>query len=311
MEPIEELNIEEFNQQIKELEIQEIDPIEELEIAEFTPIEFEQEVQQSNGTEQIQVEEINEGEESIDLENLLDRYVQLIREEEMQKREPVLALAEEQKETEQVQEIAEINTGDAAVAQEENININEKVTMSNIIVKIENGRLLYKAQLSNGAEIKVYPCNENEGQILEKDKEKKNEIKESLINYALAEYRMFDKRVIKKIDPVVCDILTKFAKQYNYEAQSLVYSYAMSFSNMDAEIEAVPQITYNMYFTENSEMSKKEKEVLSKICRGARKNDKIEVIGYNSIISKIKCAIKKVLNTEKISALAEGTIKNG
>ena len=132
------------------------------------------------------MEEINEGEESIDLENLLDRYVQLIREEEMQKREPVLALAEEQKETEQVQEIAEINTGDAAVAQEENININEKVTMSNIIVKIENGRLLYKAQLSNGAEIKVYPCNENEGQILEKDKEKKNEIKESLINYALA-----------------------------------------------------------------------------------------------------------------------------
>lgn len=311
MEPIEELNIEEFNQQIKELEIQEIEPIEELEVAEFTPIEFEQEAQQSNEAEQIQVVETNEGEESIDLENLLDRYVQLIREEEMQKREPVLTLAEEQKETEQIEEIEEINLEDVAVAQEKNININEKITMSNIIVKIENGRLLYKAQLSNGAEIKVYPCNENEGQILEKDKEKKNEIKESLINYSLAEYRMFDKRVIKKIDPVVCDILTKFAKQYNYEAQSLVYNYAMSFSNMDEEIEPVPQITYNMYYTENSEMSKKEKEVLSKICRGARKNDKIEVIGYNSIISKIKCAIKKVLNTEKISALAEGTIKNG
>ena len=37
---------------------------------------------------------------------------------------------------------------------------------------------------------------------------------EKIINYAVAQYKAFDKNVIKKIDPTVCEVFEQFAEKY-------------------------------------------------------------------------------------------------
>lgn len=107
--------------------------------------------------------------------------------------------------------------------------VEEKVTLLNIIAKIEDGEVMYKAQASNEEELKIYPTLEVRNVLLN-DKECREEIKEILINYVVEEYKAWDNKVIKKIDPTVCYLLERFAQKYNYDARTLMYNYAMSFS---------------------------------------------------------------------------------
>ena len=321
-------------------EIEEVAPIETVEKIE----ESVQQIESENNT--VEIEEIKEPEEieDTDIEDLLDNYAKLIQEEETEKsqaqevninieEQPIEDIVEEIVEehpieniigetvTNTVEEIAQETEETENTAVEEQlienmveerekqegiISFGERVILNNIIAKIENGELVYKAQLSNGDVLKVYPCRE-ENKILERDKENRNEIKEILINYAIAEYRILDKKVVKKIDPVVCELLIRFAKKYNYDAQSLIYSYAMTFSkNDEVEIDSIPQITYNMYFTEGTNITKRERETLIKICKNARKNERVEIIGYNTGLSKIKYMFKRTMSVNNANALPEG-----
>ena len=93
--------------------------------------------------------------------------------------------------------------------------LNEPVVLSNIMVKIENNELVYKAQASNGEEVSIKPTKLVTGNALLKIKEEIEKVKEILINYAVVEYKPLDKSVIKKIDPLVCELLNKFANKYN------------------------------------------------------------------------------------------------
>lgn len=69
------------------------------------------------------------------------------------------------------------------------------------------------------------------GNILLKLKEKRDrDKKKKLINYSIEEYKLLDKKAIKKIDPIICEVLKQFAQKYNYDAGSFIYNYAMSFS---------------------------------------------------------------------------------
>jgi hypothetical protein len=322
-EPIEEIEIEDF-EPIEEIKIEEFKPIEELKVEEFKPVEeiaeeAKEEKIEKKGFEQIhKIEENDNIEEAVDLEDMMENYVKQMKNEEIKqeatmeiKSEEVPELQEEMPEA--IVEKPEIKEEPVAVAveeqetREEPVNFGERVTLINIIAKIENGEIVYKAELSNGNTISVHPSREDEGKILERDKENRNEIKEILINYSIAEYRILDKKVIKKVDPVVCELLVRFAKKYNYDAQSLIYSYAMTFSkNDEAEIDSIPQIVYNLYFGKETKVTKKEKDVLLKICKNARKNEKVEIIGYNTGLSRIKYIFKRTLNVNDANALPEG-----
>lgn len=212
------------NLEIEEIRLDDIQPIEEVEnieediIKEIEPIKNVQ-IEETQKTEDIQVEEIVNDEDIIVQEF---QFVENI--EETEKEEPITN-AEEIKEEEiitnnEVKEEVEVN------------NFTEKVSLINIVAKIEDGEIVYKAETSNKKTIKIKPIGANTENILLKEKENREELKEILINYAIAEYRTLDKKVIKKIDPIICEMLINFAKEYNYDIQNLIYNYAMSFSKM-------------------------------------------------------------------------------
>lgn len=320
-EPIEEIKIEDI-EPITEVSIEEFEPIEEIQVEEFKPIseinveDFvdipevkveEIQVEEFEPIPEIKVEEfepdkINEGVKTIEtncdenkvnvekiVENTVNNEDVVENIKESEEEEIILADEEEQKET------------------KETLTFGQKVTLLNITAKIENDEVVYIGQISNGKIIKIYPAKFDEENLILKDKENREELKEILINYAIAEYRTLDKKVIKKIDPIVCEILVRFAKEYNYDTQNLIYNYAMSFSrNEEIELEAIPQIIYNFSYIESTKLSKKEKEILLKICKNARKNEKIEIIGYNTGIKKIKYIFKRTFNLNDANALPEG-----
>lgn len=342
-EPIEEIEIEEFVP-IEEIKIEEFVPIEKIEVEEFTPIKEMQieefvpaeeakaeEIQTIENVKLAEIEEIKE-ENVAQIEEIEEVKDENIKQREEAKEEKIQAIEEkveeiktteeftESEETEELETVMENYVKQKEIEQvaeieqtekeaKEPINFGEKVTISNITAKIKDGEVLYVASLSNGEKINVYPNRENEGKILNREKENISEIKEILINYAIAEYRTLDKKVIKKVDPVVCEILIRFAKKYNYDAQSLIYSYAMTFSkNDEVEIDTMPQITYNLYFGEDTKISKKERETLLRICKNARKNEKIEIIGYNTGLKRIKYIFKRTFNLNNNNALPD-TVK--
>ena len=116
-------------------------------------------------------------------------------------------------------------------------------------------------------------------------KERK-EIKEELVNYSIAKYKIFDKKVISRIDPTICDVLAQFAAKYDYEEAQLIYDYAMSYSNnVEAEWDNIPSITYNFSYFENANLSKKDKKVIERICKNARKNMNIDVKKVKIIVT--------------------------
>ena len=183
----------------------------------------------------------------------------------------------------------------------------ERVALSGIIAKIENGELVYKAQISNGDEIKVYPTKLETGNLLLKYKENRNMLKEILINYAVTEYKTLDKKVINKLDPIVCELLIAYSKKYNYDTQKLIYNYAMSFSKTEeCELYLVPEIVYNFAYIDEANLSKKEKKILSNICKNANKNEKINMIGCITKFGKIKYALKRIFAVNATKSLPEG-----
>lgn len=319
VQEIEEIKLEDF-QPIEDLNIEEIEPIEEIHVEEknIPEVEIEEiQIEEIEPIEELQIEE-NEQPQDLGIEEIIEKKVEEIRKEEQAKQNEatIEEIAENKNEKTQEEIEKEENVEEIITLEEKEENVEDKnkalafgakVTLVNIIAKIEEGELVYKAEISNGKTIKIEPTNVQGQNLLLKDKENREEIKEILINYAIAEYRTLDKKAIKRIDPVVCEVLTKFAKEYNYDPQNLIYNYAMSFSKSeDIEMDSIPQITYNISYLEGTKLTKKEIEILQKICKNAKKNEKVEIIGYNVGIKKIKYMFKRVFSINDTNALPEG-----
>ena len=95
----------------------------------------------------------------------------------------------------------------------------EPVSIKNIVVKVENNELVYKAELSNKKEIKIYPVKEK---LLEKEKFERETWKRELIEYSASSYRNLRNIAIRKMDPIVCEILDRFAVQYDVDSHNLL-----------------------------------------------------------------------------------------
>lgn len=320
----EEIYVDEIPQQeiqIEEIFVEEFEPIEELEIEEFEVEEF---VNPENTIERKPLKEFTtfgiENDEEYEQEiwkieeqepkDEIEKIARAIVEEIAEKQTRDLHIQEVKETTEKSKE-EEIITFEKKPEKEE-IQTIENINLLNIMAKIENGEVVYKAQLSNGKEINIYPTKSIIGNQLLRDKEKREELKSVLINYTKQNNKIFDKSVINKIDPTICETLIVYANKYNYDAQNLIYNYAMSFSqNGEYNGENLPEITYNFIYLNETYLSKKEKNIISKICRNARKNSNIDIIGYSSKISQIKYLIKKIFAINIVNALPEGNkIKN-
>lgn len=312
IEPIGEISVEEFVQP-EELYVEEFKPIEEIQIEELHIEEFK-EAEETN----IEVAPIIE---TVEEKNTIDEIEKLAREivEEIVAEQTKDLNIKRIKEQENVQDnineiIGETEPEDIIAFEDESENkekvivplFGQRATISSITVKFEDGELVYKAQMSDGEEVKIYPAKIGEENVLLRDKQNREECKEILINYSVSEYKMFDKKVVNKIDPLVCELLIECAERYGYNAPELVYDYAMSFSyNVESNTELVPAIVYNLSYLEQSSLSKKEKAIINKICKNAKKNNKIDVIETLSGFKRIKYILKRLFAVNNVKVLPE------
>ena len=182
--------------------------------------------------------------------------------------------------------------------------VEEPVSIKNIVVKVENNELVYKAELSNKKEIKIYPVKEK---LLEKEKFERETWKRELIEYSASSYRNLRNIAIRKMDPIVCEILDRFAVQYDVDSQNLVYNYVMSFSSIDEyDSDILPAITYNLSYISEVKISKKEIRTLQKIIKNSTQNALVDIIGNVTLSEKIKCFRKKIFNISSANILPEG-----
>lgn len=182
--------------------------------------------------------------------------------------------------------------------------VEEPVSIKNIVVKVENNELVYKAELSNKKEIKIYPVKEK---LLEKEKFERETWKRELIEYSASSYRNLRNIAIRKMDPIVCEILDRFAVQYDVDSQNLVYNYVMSFSSIDEyDSDILPAITYNLSYISEVKISKKEIRTLQKIIKNSTRNALVDIIGNVTLSEKIKCFMKKIFNISSANILPEG-----
>ena len=139
------------------------------------------------------------------------------------------------------------------------------------------------------------------------DKGRREEIKTELISYANNEYKRFDKTVIKKIDTIVCEVISTYARKYNCNEMELIYNYAMSFSKTERnKINNTIPITYNFSYIESTGLSKAERKNISRICKNAFQNEGIDIIGYVKGFSKIKYILTKIFATNSVKRLTDG-----
>lgn len=259
---------------------------------------------------QEQSEQINEIIEKQEIENKEENeQVQLINEE----LKPIEEIAIDPVLTDYYNNINEItkNLEKEIITLEEteenqlvNTNTEEPTTIKNIVVKVENGELIYKAELSNETTIKIYPVKEK---ILEKEKFERETWKRELIEYSAKNYRNLRNIAIKKMDPIVCEILDRFAVQYDVDSQNLVYNYVMSFSSIDDyDSDILPSITYNLSYINEAKISKKEIKILQKIVKNSTQNALVDIIGNVTLSEKIKCFMKKIFNISSANILPEG-----
>lgn len=259
---------------------------------------------------QEQSEEINEIIEKQEIENKEENeQVQLINEE----LKPIEEIAIDPVLTDYYNNINEItkNLEKEIITLEEseenqlvNTNTEEPTTIKNIVVKVENGELIYKAELSNETTIKIYPIKEK---ILEKEKFERETWKRELIEYSAKNYRNLRNIAIKKMDPIVCEILDRYAVQYDMDSQNLVYNYVMSFSSIDDyDSDILPAITYNLSYINEAKISKKEIRTLQKIVKNSTQNALVDIIGNVTLSEKIKCFMKKIFNISSANILPEG-----
>ena len=287
IEPIEEISVEEFVQP-EELYVEEFEPIEELHVEEF------KEIEETNIVTEQAIETVEEKTTIDEIEELARAIVEEIVAEQTRdlnvEPEDIISFEDESENKEKV--IIPL--------------FGQRATISSITVKIEDGELVYKAQMSDGEEVKIYPAKIGEENVLLRDKQNREECKEILINYSVSEYKMFDKKVVNKIDPLVCELLIECAERYRYNAPELIYDYAMSFSyNVESDIELVPAIVYNISYLEQSSLSKKEKAIINKICKNAKRNNKIDVIETFSGFKRIKCIFKRLFTVNNVKVLPE------
>ncbi len=182
--------------------------------------------------------------------------------------------------------------------------VEEPVSIKNIVVKVENNELVYKAELSNKKEIKIYPVKEK---LLEKEKFERETWKRELIEYSASSYRNLRNIAIRKMDPIVCEILDRFAVQYDVDSQNLVYNYVMSFSSIDEyDSDILPAITYNLSYISEAKISKKEIRTVQKIIKNSTQNALVDIIGNVTLSEKIKCFMKKIFNISSANILPEG-----
>lgn len=182
--------------------------------------------------------------------------------------------------------------------------VEEPVSIKNIVIKVENNELVYKAELSNKKEIKIYPVKEK---LLEKEKFERETWKRELIEYSANSYRNLRNMAIRKMDPIVCEILDRFAVQYDVDSQNLVYNYVMSFSSIDEyDSDILPAITYNLSYISEAKISKKEIKILQKIVKNSTQNALVDIIGNVTLSEKIKCFMKKIFNISSANILPEG-----
>lgn len=259
---------------------------------------------------QEQSEQINEIIEKQEIENKEENeQVQLINEE----LKPIEEIAIDPVLTDYYNNINEItkNLEKEIITLEEseenqlvNTNTEEPTTIKNIVVKVENGELIYKAELSNETTIKIYPIKEK---ILEKEKFERETWKRELIEYSAKNYRNLRNIAIKKMDPIVCEILDRYAVQYDMDSQNLVYNYVMSFSSIDDyDSDILPAITYNLSYINEAKISKKEIRTLQKIIKNSTQNALVDIIGNVTLSEKIKCFMKKIFNISSANILPEG-----
>lgn len=259
---------------------------------------------------QEQSEQINEIIEKQEIENKEENeQVQLINEE----LKPIEEIAIDPVLTDYYNNINEItkNLEKEIITLEEteenqlvNTNTEEPTTIKNIVVKVEENELVYKAELSNKKTIKIYPIKEK---LLEKEKFERETWKRELIEYSAKNYRNLRNIAIKKMDPIVCEILDRYAVQYDMDSQNLVYNYVMSFSSIDDyDSDILPAITYNLSYINEAKISKKEIRTLQKIVKNSTQNALVDIIGNVTLSEKIKCFMKKIFNISSANILPEG-----
>lgn len=294
---------------VEEIEIEEIEPIQEVEVEEFQPIE-------EISIEELEIEPFEEikEENSVKEDSIISKNI--VEESEKNEIDQIEELAKaivEQIVAEQTEQInkniseeKEIITFEEKNTEKYDEVLNEPVVLSNIMVKIENNELVYKAQASNGEEVSIKPTKLVTGNALLKIKEEIEKVKEILINYAVVEYKPLDKSVIKKIDPLVCELLNKFANKYNYDAEMLIYNYAMSFAKNEMLRTDFVSITYNIAYIDVTNLSKLEKREITKICKKSFKNENVDIIGGKSTFSGIKYIFKRLFAINSENRLPEG-----
>ena len=326
---------------VEDVEVEEFEPAEELVVEKIEPLEelviepFEEKIVKENKIKEFKTFGIQDEEKDLQRAWDFEAYSEEIPEtedifnlSEIKQPASVIKEAKVQSQAEyDIEKIAQAIVDEIVAKQAQNINeqsqeeeiitfeetnvnenvepvFEEKIAIANIIAKVENGEIVYKAQINNGDEIKVYPVKSTSWNMFLDDKEKRKEIKEKIINYAVAQYKAFDKNVIKKVDPTVCEVFEQFAEKYGYDESGLIYNYAMSYSN-NVECDEIPAITYNFSYLENLKLSKQEKRVVDRICKEARKNMYIDVIGNLGGFAKIKFLFKKIFASNKENALPE------
>ena len=235
------------------------------------------------------------------IENILKPKARIIEQAiEIQKEENIDEIS-----CDDIEEISEINI----VEMESIIEREENIKILNIVVKAREGKIVYKAEINNGDTLVIYSDGKKLNNYLN-DNVRRDQIAKELVKYSGANYKKIDKRAIKKIDPSICELYFEFAKEYNQNYKELVYNYAMSFSNIVGfEEEKVPEITYAISYIENEKIAEKEQKRIKKVCKNAIKNMKINVIGYNDNIKKIKYILMKIFNINN-NILQEGNANN-
>lgn len=282
----------------EEFQVEELDTIENMGVESFEPVEKfeigEIDIEPVNNIEKVvKYNNNNKGNEEDEIEKLARAIVEEIVAEQTRD----LNISNNSNE---IKSLRDEQVKESIQADIEDVNILD------IVAKIEDGEIVYKAHISNGEEIKVYPTLEATNIILN-DKEYREAINSFLMDYITDEYKVLDNSVIKKIDPTICEIIERFSQKYNFDEGDLMYNYAMSFSKHSYfETENTIPITYNLSYLKYTNLSKIEKNVIRKICKNSINNKSVDIIGTITGFDKIRYMFKKLFNINSIKALTDG-----
>lgn len=279
LQTIEEIKVEEFKPEEEPFKVEEFEPqLDEIKIDEINIDKFE-DIEEPKIEKDVVVE---------DFSQLEDEIIKTLQEQ----------LAKED----------EIITFEENTSYEETPKIVEPITIQNIIIKVEDKTIVYKAEISDGTTMKIYPIKERK---LENEKNDRKLWKEAIIKYAATTYKNYYSNAVRKMDPIICELLERFAIKYNKDSEKMIYNYVMSFANVEVSgSEQLPKIIYNLSYSNEIKMTKHDLKTMQKIVKNANKNVLIETIGTISFAEKIKCLAKRIFNLNNVKALTEGSRDN-